>query len=85
MSEKSTAKISEIRGFPQDPIPSRPIRVTIPAKVAYNIDALQKVLVNVAEAIGCRPCFSGADCLFQISRDYVVDPANLNVREKFEQ
>ena len=52
---------------------SGPIRVTIPAKVAYKPDALKKTIGNVLERIGCPNCFSGADCFFQMERDLIVD------------
>jgi hypothetical protein len=50
------------------------IRVSLPAKVAYNPDALKKSLSGLLERLGCPHCFSGADCLFTFERDYVVDP-----------
>lgn len=50
------------------------IRVTIPAKTAYDLKSFQKVLGTLAERLGCRPCLSGVDCLFQLERDFVVNP-----------
>lgn len=82
MSEIPTRISPErLKGDPS-PQPNYPIRITIPAKVAYNMDALQKSIVNIAEAIGCRTCFSGADCFFEMTRDFVIDPANLQVKER---
>ena len=52
-----------------------PVRVTLPAKVAFDLDAFQKTLVNLAERLGCRPCLSGRACLFTLERDFIVDPA----------
>ena len=55
-------------------IPVRgPIRVTIPVPVAYNIKKFQKSLAVLAERLGCPNCVSGADCLYQIERDFVLD------------
>ena len=51
------------------------VRVSLPAKIAYNPDALKKSLVAVLEGMGCPRCFSGANCLFQSERNFVVDPA----------
>jgi hypothetical protein len=50
------------------------IRVTIPAKAAYDLKVFQKVLGSLAERLGCRPCLSGADCFFQMEKDFVVNP-----------
>jgi hypothetical protein len=51
------------------------MRISLPAKVAYNADALKKSLVGIAEQLGCTRCFSGANCLLQNERNFVVDPA----------
>jgi hypothetical protein len=51
------------------------VRVTLPAKVAYSPDSLKKSLIAVAEGLGCTKCFSGANCLFQSEKTFVVDPA----------
>src|ERR1700744_245684 len=50
------------------------IRVSLPAKVAYNPDMLKKSIAKLVENLGCPHCFSGADCLFQFERNFVVDP-----------
>ena len=50
------------------------VRISLPARVAYNPDALKKTLGGLLERLGCPNCFSGADCLFTFERDYVVDP-----------
>lgn len=50
------------------------IRVSLPAKIAYNPDALKKTIGGLLEQLGCPRCFSGADCLFTFERDYVVNP-----------
>lgn len=50
------------------------VRVSLPAKVAYNPDALKKTLEGLLEQLGCPRCFSGADCLFSLERDFVVNP-----------
>jgi hypothetical protein len=52
-----------------------PIRVTVPAKVAYSPDAFKKSIGSLMERLGCPKCFSGADCFFQNERDFVLDAA----------
>lgn len=53
------------------------VRVSLPASVAYSPDALKKTLGSLLEKLGCPRCFSGADCLFSMERDYVVNPQNV--------
>lgn len=50
-----------------------PIRVSIPAAVAYDLAAFQKSIATLVERLGCRPCFSGADCTFLHERDFVIN------------
>ena len=54
-----------------------PIRVTIPASIAFNADSLKRTITNLAEIIGCPRCFSGADCLLQMERNFLVDGTKL--------
>ncbi len=56
-----------------------PIRVTLPAAVAYDPDALKKSLGGILDRIGCPACCSGADILLQMERDFIADE-KLNVR-----
>ncbi len=49
------------------------VRLSIPASVAGDIGSFQKSLTNLAELLGCGSCFSGADCTFQITRDWVIN------------
>src|ERR1043166_3259000 len=55
------------------PTVSGTMRVTIPAKVAANIKTLKTTLEGIAERLGCRPCFSGADCFLELETNYIVD------------
>jgi hypothetical protein len=50
-----------------------PITIRLPAKVAFSLDALQKVLPGLAERLGCPQCFSGRDCRFRLERQFLVD------------
>jgi len=49
-----------------------PVRISLPASVAYNAQALKKTIASVVQQLGCRTCFSGADCQFKMERDLVV-------------
>jgi hypothetical protein len=52
---------------------TKPVRISLPASVAYNVDALQKSIAEIVDRLGCTRCFSGADCVFQLERDWVVN------------
>ena len=58
---------------PQAARPIGPVRITIPAAVAYDLGAFQKSIADLVERMGCRACFSGADCTFQLERDFVIN------------
>jgi hypothetical protein len=67
--------------LPSDPIPLKfhPVRVSLPARAAYDIEAFNKVVVSLAGRLGCDHCLSGAACFFELERDFVVDPATFDV------
>jgi hypothetical protein len=48
------------------------VNVTIPAKVAFDIDALFEVQRSVFERLGHPACYSGADIRFILERDFIV-------------
>lgn len=50
------------------------VRVSLPAQIAYNPDALKKTIGSLVARLGCQACFSGADCFFTFERNFVVDP-----------
>ena len=52
---------------------SRPVRISVPASVAYNVDALKKSIAEIVDRLGCTRCFSGANCVFELERDWVVN------------
>ncbi|MDQ3757405.1 MAG: hypothetical protein M3394_06130 [Actinomycetota bacterium] len=52
-----------------------PVRITLPAKVAYDPEALKENIASVLERMGCPSCFSGADCFFQSERSFVLGDA----------
>ncbi len=57
-----------------------PVRIVIPARVAFDLNLFRKTLQGVAERLGCTPCLSGRNCLFLLERDFVVDPQSLEIR-----
>jgi hypothetical protein len=65
------------------PLPERTIRVTVPAKVAFDLDAIQKVQGSILDRLGCPACCSGYDIRFDIARSFLVDK-NLKIRELAE-
>jgi hypothetical protein len=64
-----------------EPAVRGPIRVTLPAAVAYDPDRLKKSLGSILENTGCRACCSGADIFLQMEREFLVDPET-NVRSR---
>lgn len=52
-----------------------PVRVTLPARVAYDPKALKETIATLVERLGCPSCFSGAACSFEMERDFVINPA----------
>jgi hypothetical protein len=53
---------------------SGPIRITLAASVANNLDALQKSIALLCGHVGCETCFSGHACQFTAERDLVIGP-----------
>lgn len=71
----------DIRHGDPNPQPDKPVvRVTLPAKVAYDLNAFQKVQASILDRLGCQACCSGWDIRFDLARSYLVDE-KLNVRE----
>jgi hypothetical protein len=50
-----------------------PVRITVPAKVAHNLDLFKKSVISLAERLGCPKCVSGRNCYFQLERDFVIN------------
>ena len=57
------------------------VRVTIPISVAYDLEKFQKALANLATQVGHPGCCSGVDVTLLMAREFVVDPASLQVRD----
>jgi hypothetical protein len=62
------------------PLPERTVRVSLPAKVANDLKAFQKVQASILGRLGCAACCSGWDIRFDVVRSFVVDE-KLNIRE----
>jgi hypothetical protein len=60
--------------------PTRSVRITMPASVAYDPKRLKAGIAELAELLGCPKCFSGADCLLQMERNFVLDPGPAGAR-----
>jgi hypothetical protein len=56
------------------------VHVTVPTKVFYNLESMQKVTEALMTRLGHTGCCSGFDVRFHVEDSFVVD-ANLNVRE----
>jgi hypothetical protein len=57
------------------------VRVVLPASVAFNLDLLKKSIAGLAEQLGCSTCFSGANCFFQMEREFVVEASRVVARD----
>ena len=49
------------------------VRVSIPASMFHNLDAMQKVTKQVLGQLGCEACHSGFDIRYDVVRQFVVD------------
>jgi hypothetical protein len=50
-----------------------PVRITLAASVAQNLDALRESITTLATRVGHPNCFSGVDCQFVGEREFVID------------
>ena len=62
------------------PTPERTVRVSLPGKIAYDLNAFQKAQATILDRLGCTACCSGWDIRFDIVRNFAVDE-NLNVQD----
>lgn len=62
------------------PLPERTVRVTVPARIAFDLGSMNKVTASILGRLGCPGCHSGWDIRFDIARNFAVDE-KLNVRE----
>lgn len=71
-------------GLSREPIPFMPIRVTIPASVAYDLGRMEKVNKIVLGKLGCPNCHSGFAILYDIERVFEFNE-NLELIENFRR
>jgi hypothetical protein len=55
-----------------DLMASNVIRVTVPVKVANDLDAIQRVQKDILGELGCQACCSGWDIRFDVARRFLV-------------
>jgi hypothetical protein len=67
-------------GLPQDPVPVRPITVSMPATAFNDINQLSSAIERVVLKLGCSPCCSGFDILFQQEQDMLALNGKLEVQ-----
>jgi hypothetical protein len=51
------------------------VHVRMPARVAYDLRAFQKVQATILDRLGCGACCSGHDIIYDLSRDFLVNEA----------
>jgi hypothetical protein len=73
--ERLNMPIPEIKAeSPTLPLPPpRAVRITMPAAVAYNLEALERSIVHLVARLGHPQCFSGVDCTFLQERDFIIN------------
>jgi hypothetical protein len=59
---------------------SQPIRITIPASVAYDLKKLQDGLGGILDKLGCMACCSGFDITLLQERNFVISE-NLEINQ----
>lgn len=58
-----------------------PIRITLPVSVASDLEKLERALANASQAVEERDRHSGWHGGFMQMRNFVIDPASLEVKE----
>lgn len=66
---------------PQPLPPRSQVTVHVPAKVLYDLEAMQRITAQVLDKLGCPACHSGRILDFRELEQFVVNPQNLEVSE----
>ena len=74
MEKNASVKIDTV------PLPERVVRVALPAKIANDLKAFQKVQASILDRLGCTACCSGHDIRYDIIRSFAVDE-KYNIRD----
>lgn len=64
-------------------VAARPVTVVVPNKGVDNLAAVQKVVANTLNRLGCGGCLSGLDIRFRHLGDLTVNPKTLELEERF--
>jgi hypothetical protein len=75
MTHEFSSKGSRLDPQAASRLAGRPVRIVMPAAVAFDLDRFQSAVANLAERLGCKPCLSGAACIFLMENEFVVNPA----------
>lgn len=51
----------------------RTVRVSVPAKVAFDLGNMERVTRSILDRLGCPQCHSGFDIRFDMLRDFRVN------------
>ena len=62
-------------------VTATPIRVTLPVSVACDLEKFQRALANVAVIVGAMNSVGGKGTVLPRTREFVIDPASLEVKE----
>lgn len=62
-------------------VTATPIRVTLPISVACDLDKFQTALANVAAIVAAMNLAHCKTTVLPRMREFVIDPASLNVEE----
>ena len=49
------------------------VRVTVPFKVAHDLQSMHRVTAQVLGQLGCEGCHSGFDIRYDVVRDFIVN------------
>jgi hypothetical protein len=52
---------------------ARQVRVTVPAKIAYDLEAFMDIQRSILDRLGCPACCSDFDIRWDIERDFRVN------------
>ena len=72
MEEKSSRGVAQATPLPDPPMKLPIIRITVSARVAYDLDSMTKITANMMKELGCEPCHSGYDIRFELASQYAV-------------
>lgn len=82
MARASTGSVAiDTVPLPERQALTRQVRVTVPARVAFDLGKMHHLTAAVLDRFGCPECHSGLDIRFDIATRFWADE-NLNLREE---